>query len=146
MTDGPNASLPRTVETAEEIDRILGDGTRETETARGDSECERHPEPAGHPLPSMSQSSLLVRVLWRWSTLVCVDERLAEVDAASARLQHPLDQLLDLGAGQDEVGELVPTVSGDEHPARIVDQQRSCERWLSPKNDEECSELGRTRS
>jgi len=68
------------------------------------------------------------------------------LDFSIRSLQHPLDQLLDLGAGQDEVGELVPTVSGDEHPARIVDQQRSCERWLSPKNDEECSELGRTRS
>jgi hypothetical protein len=47
------------------------------------------------------------------------------LDFSIRSLQHPLDQLLDLGAGQDEVGELVPTVSGDEHPARIVDQQRS---------------------
>jgi hypothetical protein len=38
------------------------------------------------------------------------------LDFSIRSLQHPLDQLLDLGAGQDEVGELVPTVSGDEHP------------------------------
>jgi hypothetical protein len=37
------------------------------------------------------------------------------LDFSIRSLQHPLDQLLDLGAGQDKVGELVPTVSGDEH-------------------------------
>ena len=93
MTDGPNASLPWTVETAEEIDRILGDGTGRRRRPRGDSQCERHPDPAGHPLPSMSQSSPARQGLWRWSTLVCVDERLTEVDAASARLQHPLTSI-----------------------------------------------------
>ena len=38
-----------------------------------------------------------------------------------ARLQHPLDQLVDLGAAQDQVGQLVPAVPGDEHPRRVVD-------------------------
>ena len=44
-----------------------------------------------------------------------------QVDAAAAGLEHPLDQLLHLGARQDHVGQLVPAVAGDEHPARLVD-------------------------
>jgi hypothetical protein len=50
-----------------------------------------------------------------------VDERLGQVDAASARLEHPLDELLHLGLAQDHVGQLVPPVARDEHPAGIVD-------------------------
>src|SRR4029453_15866100 len=32
----------------------------------------------------------------------------------------------------------IPTPDILMSPHTIVDQQRSCERWLSPKNDEEC--------
>ena len=44
-----------------------------------------------------------------------------QVDPPPARLQHPLDQLVDLGAGQHQVGQLVPAVPGHEHPGGVVD-------------------------
>ena len=50
-----------------------------------------------------------------------VDERLADVDPPTARLQHPLHQLLHLRGAEHQVGQLVPTVAGDEDPARVVD-------------------------
>src|SRR3954469_69110 len=34
---------------------------------------------------------------------------------------HPLDQLLHLELAEDDVGQLVPSVARDEHPAGIVD-------------------------
>ena len=54
-----------------------------------------------------------------------VDERLADVDAPTTRLEHPLDQLVDLPTRQDDRSELVPAVTGDEDPGRIVDPERS---------------------
>ena len=50
-----------------------------------------------------------------------VDERLGEVDPASAGLEHPLDQVLNLGPRQDDVGQLVPAVARHKDPARLVD-------------------------
>ncbi len=50
-----------------------------------------------------------------------VDEGLRDVDAAPARLEHPLDELVHLRRGEDGVGELVAAGPGDEDPARIVD-------------------------
>lgn len=50
-----------------------------------------------------------------------VDERLAEVDAPAAGLEHPLDQLVHLRGTEHQVGELVPPAPGDEDPARVVD-------------------------
>ena len=50
-----------------------------------------------------------------------VDERRAQVDAPPAGAQHPLDQLGDLVAGQDQRGEFGRPPAGDEHPARFVD-------------------------
>ena len=50
-----------------------------------------------------------------------VDERLAQVDPPARALEHPLDQLLHLGAAQHQVGQLVPAVPGHEHPGRVVD-------------------------
>jgi hypothetical protein len=40
--------------------------------------------------------------------------RRAEIDAATGGLQHPLDQITDLGVGQDEVGQLGQTAASDE--------------------------------
>jgi hypothetical protein len=51
----------------------------------------------------------------------CVDERLAHVKAAAARLQHPLDQLGDVGLRQDHRRELVTAGAGDEDAGRVVD-------------------------
>ena len=45
-----------------------------------------------------------------------VDERLADVDPAPARLQHPLDQLLHLVGGEHQGGQLVPAVRGRRTP------------------------------
>src|SRR4029079_14840651 len=42
-------------------------------------------------------------------------------DPAAARLEHPLDQLLHLGGGEDGGGQLVPTGACDEDPGRFVD-------------------------
>ena len=50
-----------------------------------------------------------------------IDEGLAEIDAAAAGLQHPLDQLLHLRPRQDHVGQLVTAPAGDEDAARLVD-------------------------
>ena len=50
-----------------------------------------------------------------------VDERLGQVDAASAGLEHPLDELLDLRRAEDGGGELVPAGAGHEHSAGVVD-------------------------
>ena len=51
-----------------------------------------------------------------------VDERLADRSIRRPLdFEHPLDQLVHLGAGQHQVGQLVPAVPGDEHPGRVVD-------------------------
>jgi hypothetical protein len=50
-----------------------------------------------------------------------VDERAAQVDAATRGLEHPLDQLGHLSIGQHQVGQLVPSVASDEHAVRTVD-------------------------
>ena len=50
-----------------------------------------------------------------------VDERLADVDAPAARLEHPLHQLLHLCWGQHRGGQLVPPLPRDEDLARVVD-------------------------
>ncbi len=50
-----------------------------------------------------------------------LDERAADVDPATAGLEHALDQLLHLGGGEHQVCQLVTTVAGDENPARVVD-------------------------
>ena len=50
-----------------------------------------------------------------------VDEGPTDVDPPPAALEHPLDQLLHLGRGEDQVGQLVATAAGDEDPARVVD-------------------------
>ena len=49
-----------------------------------------------------------------------VDERLGQVDPAAAGLEHPLDELVDLGLGEDHVGQLVASVAGDEDSTRLV--------------------------
>jgi hypothetical protein len=50
-----------------------------------------------------------------------VDEGLTPVDAAAAALEHPFDQLADLGARQHRRGQLVPSTTRDEDLARLVD-------------------------
>jgi hypothetical protein len=50
-----------------------------------------------------------------------VDERQAQVDPATAGLEQPLDQLVDLCTRQDGRGQLMPPVARDEHPRRVVD-------------------------
>ena len=50
-----------------------------------------------------------------------VDEGRADVDAPPARLEHPLDQLVDLRGVEPEVGQLVPATARDEDPLRGVD-------------------------
>ena len=50
-----------------------------------------------------------------------VHERLADVDAPAAGLQHPLHELLHLRGGEHEGGQLVAAVAGHEDPARVVD-------------------------
>ena len=50
-----------------------------------------------------------------------VDERLADVDAPAAGLEHPLHQLLHLRGRQDRGGQLVPPLPRDEDLARVVD-------------------------
>jgi hypothetical protein len=50
-----------------------------------------------------------------------IDERLADVDAPAAGLEHPLDQLLHLRGRQHRGGQLVPALPRDEHLARVVD-------------------------
>ena len=50
-----------------------------------------------------------------------VDERLGQVEAAPAGLEHPLDQLAHLLGAQHDRGELVPAAAGDEDPAGVVD-------------------------
>src|SRR5690606_14886303 len=45
-----------------------------------------------------------------------IDEGPAEVDTTSARLQHALHELVDLPAGEHDVGQLVTAVPGDEDP------------------------------
>jgi hypothetical protein len=50
-----------------------------------------------------------------------VDEGLAQVDAAPTRLQHALDELGDLGTGQDRRRQLMPALTGDEDLAGLID-------------------------
>jgi hypothetical protein len=50
-----------------------------------------------------------------------VDERRGDVEAATAGLQHPLDQLVDLRGVEPQVGQLVAPAAGDEDPAGVVD-------------------------
>ena len=50
-----------------------------------------------------------------------VDERGGQVDPAARRLEHLLDQVTDLGVGQDDRRQLAATPAGDEDPARTVD-------------------------
>ena len=50
-----------------------------------------------------------------------VDERLADVEPAPGRRQHPLHQLAHLRRGEHRGRELVPAVAGDEHPVGLVD-------------------------
>jgi len=45
-----------------------------------------------------------------------VYEEVQQVDAATAQLQHPLDQLVDLLSTQHHVGQLLPTRAGHELP------------------------------
>jgi len=52
-----------------------------------------------------------------------VHERLRQVDPPAARLQHPLDQLLLLGAAEDDVGQLVSSAASDEDTAGVVDPE-----------------------
>ena len=52
-----------------------------------------------------------------------VDEGAAQVEPPARGFQHPLDQLVDLLAGQHQPGQLVAAVPGDEDPARVVDPQ-----------------------
>src|SRR5215212_10947140 len=42
-------------------------------------------------------------------------------EALPGALEHPLDEVLHLGAGQHQVRQLVPAPSGDEDPRRVVD-------------------------
>jgi hypothetical protein len=50
-----------------------------------------------------------------------VDEGGADVEPAAARLEHPLDELVDLGGVETQVGQLVATAARDEDPAGVVD-------------------------
>jgi hypothetical protein len=50
-----------------------------------------------------------------------IDERRAEVDPPAGRLEHALDQVLDLARLEDRRGELRAAVLGDEDLARLVD-------------------------
>ncbi len=50
-----------------------------------------------------------------------VDEGRAEVDAAAAGLEHPLDEVAHLVGGQDRRSQLGDAATRDEHPARLVD-------------------------
>ncbi len=50
-----------------------------------------------------------------------VHEWATEVDPPTGGLEHPFDQLSDLGVGEHQVGELVATVTRDEHPVGTVD-------------------------
>ena len=50
-----------------------------------------------------------------------VHERPGDVDPPAGALQHPLDQLLHLRAGEHQVGQLVSAAARDEHPRRVVD-------------------------
>jgi hypothetical protein len=50
-----------------------------------------------------------------------VDERTTHIDAASARLEHPLGQLLHERGREHQVGQLVAPVAGHEDPVGRVD-------------------------
>lgn len=50
-----------------------------------------------------------------------VDERCRDVEPAPARLEHPLDELVDLRGVEAQVGQLVAAAAGDEDPAGVVD-------------------------
>ena len=50
-----------------------------------------------------------------------VDERGREIDPAAGRLQHLLDQVTDLGVGENDRGQLAAPTASDEHPAGAVD-------------------------
>ena len=50
-----------------------------------------------------------------------VDERATQVDPAPGGLEHPLDQLGDLGVGEHQVGQLVAPVARHEDPVGTVD-------------------------
>lgn len=50
-----------------------------------------------------------------------VDERAAEVDAASRRLEHPLDQITQLRLAKNGGRQLVASLPRDENTTRLVD-------------------------
>ncbi|MDX6298698.1 MAG: hypothetical protein QOI51_2555 [Nocardioidaceae bacterium] len=50
-----------------------------------------------------------------------VDERAGQVQPSAGRLQHPLDEVPHLVSRQDGRGQLVPSVTRNEHPMGFVD-------------------------
>ena len=57
---------------------------------------------------------------WPSGSIASTNGRLMSIRRPTA-LEHPLDQLLHLGAGEDQVGQLVPAAAGHEDPAGVVD-------------------------
>ena len=54
-----------------------------------------------------------------------VDERLGQVEAAPAALEHPLDEVTDLLRVEDQGCQLVPAATGHEDAAGVVDPELS---------------------